>query len=111
MRRVKKFIEVQANLVWNAHRDPKSGVWIGICEPLNLNAIGDTFAQMQECANEAMTLLFADLFEENELDAFLKQHGWRVDPTPTPGGQVPQFDIPVDWRRQGQFSDMAAQQA
>lgn len=100
-------VQIQANLVWEAARDANTGVWIGVCRALNLNAIGDTWAEMQECANEAMTLLFTDLFVEGELPAFLRQNGWKESGLPKRGTE-PQFDIPVDWQRRSGFDQLVA---
>ncbi len=79
-------VTIQANVEWAFAQDPASGEWIGVCEPLNLNAMGDTFAELQQCASEAMHLLFLDLFRDGELDAFLKEHGW------TPHSPLPEKD-------------------
>lgn len=88
------------NLVWQGMRDPDTGQWIGVCNALNLNAIGDTWMDLQACAAEAITLLLLDLFEDGELDAFLREHGWRkLTPLPRPGTAQPAFDVPFSWDR------------
>jgi len=90
-------VKIEANLTWKVARDPQSGAFIGVCEPLNLNAIGDTFEEFQEAANEAMALLLEDLFAENELNEFLRNQGWQLlNELPPPGSRVPRFDVPFD---------------
>ena len=93
-------IQLQATVQWEVANDPENGQWIGICRMLNLNAVGDTWGEFVECANEAMQLLFVDLFEEGELAAFLHRNGWRLStPLPTHGTPTPRFDIPFDWEK------------
>jgi hypothetical protein len=101
-------VQIQANnLVWEAAPDPKTGVWIGVCRALNLNAVGDTWAEMQESANEAMVLLFTDLFTEGELPAFLRQNGWQQLGL-LERGKAPQFDIPAEWQKRARFDQLVA---
>ena len=96
------------NIVWRGVQDPKTGHWIGVCDALNLNAVGDTYLELQACANEAVALLMTDLFETGELEAFLRRNGW------TPGGQLPHtgarvaFDVPVGWEPNARLEDLAA---
>lgn len=102
-----EIVQIEAkNLVWQAHQDPQTGTWVGVCKALNLNAAGDTWAELQECANEAMSLLFADLLEEGELADFLHRNGWRLKtPLPKPGVQ-PRFDVPFDWNRNVRYDEV-----
>jgi len=100
-------VQIEAkNLVWVGHRDPETGTWIAVCKALNLNAVGDTWAELQECANEAMALLFADLLENSELSDFLYRNGWRLrGPLPQPGVK-PLFDVPADWNSNARFDEL-----
>jgi hypothetical protein len=84
------------NVVWQGAYDADSGMWVGVCKAFNLNALGETWSELQECANDAMATLFVDLFVTGELAEFLRENGWQHGPMPQPG-QVPQFDIPVPW--------------
>lgn len=103
-------IEIQANVTWQVATDLESGTYIGVCPALNLNAIGDTWAEFVQCANEATTLLFEDLFNKNELDAFLRRNGWAPKaPLPAPGSKV-KFDVPFDFSR-GSLGAMIASTA
>ena len=92
------FTRIEAKIIWQGAFDSDSHMWIGVCKALNLNALGETWSELQECANDAMATLFIDLFVTGELADFLKANGWRSGPMPK-AGQVPQFDIPVDWKR------------
>jgi hypothetical protein len=61
---------VEANLVWEVGQDPDSGLYIGVCRPLNLN----------------------------ELQAFLHRNHWKMLGEIVPG-QSPVFDVPFEIRR------------
>lgn len=99
-------VQVQATLVWEGYHDPKSHTWIGVCKALNLNAIGDTWDELQECANDAMQALFLDLFQTGELEAFLRANDWRrTGELPPAGGRV-RFDVPSDWRKAARVDDL-----
>lgn len=98
-------IQIQGQITWQAHQDPATGRWLGVCAPLNLNAVGDTYAELQAFANEAMALLFLDLFESRDLDAFLRRNGWKMIGEPQPG-VAPRFDVPADWRSGSRYEEL-----
>ena len=87
-------VQVQANVAWSVARDPQSGLWVGVCEPLGLNAIGETWIEFQQCAAEALGLLLVDLFEAGELDQFLRERGWSAQTPLPPRGKRVRFDVP-----------------
>ncbi|HWH04775.1 MAG TPA: hypothetical protein VN674_13870 [Gemmatimonadales bacterium] len=97
-------VQIEANLTWEVGRD-ESGTYIGICRPLNMNATGDTYAQFLEAANETTALLLADLFQENELETFLRKQGWIPVPLPAPGTHV-RFDVPFNVQRRNRIEDL-----
>lgn len=92
-------ITVQGNFQWVFARDPDSDTWIGVCDALNLNAIGDSFMEFQQCANDAMQALFADLFADGELEAFLRRNGWQQFGVVPRNGTTPRFDVPFNSRQ------------
>jgi hypothetical protein len=91
-------VQFDATVTWHYAQDPETGAWIGVCPALNLNAVGDTWAEMQEAVVEATGLLFVDLFEAGELESFLREKGWHVSQLPKPGQRV-QFDVPLNVSR------------
>lgn len=104
-------VQIQAQILWEVHHDPESNKWIGVCRMLNLNAVGDTWGEFVECANEAMQLLFEDLFEDGELEEFLRLNGWHPQ-TPLPArGTRTRFDIPFDWERKARYEELLAAEA
>lgn len=105
-------VEIKGDFTWDFARNPASGLWIGFCEQLGLNADGATFEELQECMNEAIGLLFRDLHEEGDLTLFLEEHGWTMnaeDSSPLPE-DAPRFDVPYEQRRRsiGELTAAAA---
>lgn len=100
-------IVVKGQLAWQVAVDPQSDLWIGVCERLNLHAVGETMADFQQCANDAIALLFADLFETGELDAFLRSRGWnKMEVSGGTPGRTPRFDVPAGIHVQPHMADL-----
>lgn len=89
-------IDVKAQLLWKAHRDPSSQYWVAVCDAIKLAAEGETWDDLQEMVADELRSLFVDLLREGELDAFLRDRGWTlVSPVPMPAAQDNvKFDIP-----------------
>lgn len=85
------------NILWEAAYDRDSRTWVGICRALNLNAVGETYEELQECANDAMGALFIDLLVTGELEAFLRANSWKKHGDVPPSNFV-RFDVPAGWR-------------
>ncbi len=94
------------NIIWEGYYDPKSNMWVAVCKALNLNALGDTWSELQECANDAMATLFLDLFVTGELAAFLHANGWRPRGEIPTAGQNVRFDVPADWKKAARVDDL-----
>jgi hypothetical protein len=100
-------VQIDAQLAWQVAHNPIEGRYIGVCKPLNLNAVGDTWVEFTECANEAMQLLFEDLFEQGELEAFLRNHGWSPrTPLPAVGHARPRFDVPFSLEQRARIEEL-----
>ena len=91
----KVLAQIEGTVTWFAHQDKDSEMWVATCPALNLTAVGDTWAELQETGNQATSLLFDELFQSNELEAFVKKLGWVVRYHSTSG--TPRFDIPTLW--------------
>ena len=89
-------VQIDGKVSWVVSRDPDSKGWVGVCPPLNLTAEGDTFEELNKSQIEAMALLFADLFAEGELEAFLRRNHWAAA-LPKPGTKA-KFDMPFEMR-------------
>jgi predicted RNase H-like HicB family nuclease len=70
-------ITVNANLEWRAQRGDDAG-WVAFCDALGLATEAETLDELHSLIPEAIHLLLIDLFEDNELDAFLKTRGWQT---------------------------------
>lgn len=103
----KVVVQIEASILWEAVYDPQKRIWMGVCNALNLNAVGDTWADLQACANEAMQLLFEDLAESGELTSYLQRMNWQISsPATTLAGTTPKFDVPTAWKRKNRYEDM-----
>jgi len=86
-------IRIQANLPW-ACKQTDSGNWIGVCPPLKLTVESETWAELMEDIGLTLDAMLVDLLQTNELDAFLRNHGWQaVTPIPHSPNHV-RFDVP-----------------
>lgn len=100
-------VEINAQVTWHVARDPNDGHWFGVCPALNLNAAGDNWTDFQECANEAISLLFESLFKSGDLEAFLGRNGWRTTgPLPTPGTKA-HFTVPFGIEHKARVQELA----
>ena len=68
--------EMNATIEWRAFRDPKTNVWIGVCDALSVTAQGDTWDELEQSIREIQNELFVSLHEEGELVQFLRDRGW-----------------------------------
>jgi len=86
-------IQVQANLNW-ACRRTEDGNWIGACDPLRLTVESETYAELMEDIGLTLDAMLVDLLSTNELDRFLRDHGWQaITPIPV-NPQHLRFDVP-----------------
>src|SRR5262245_12205200 len=83
----------RAQVQWRAQRQ-SSGRWSAVCQPMNLGTEADSLDELHSVINEAMQLLLVDLLKDNELEAFLREHGWQAR---VPAGVDPsavEFNVP-----------------
>ncbi len=72
----------------------KGGNWVAICDPLKLTLQADTWANLMEDIAFTLDAILKDLLSSNELNRFMKEHGWKLV------GQIPhrqadmRFDLP-----------------
>ena len=87
--------EGSAQLQWHVRRSVTSKRWIGVCEPMNLVLEADTLDELHGVIEEALQLLFTDLFQDNELETFLRDRGWKANNIPPQlNADDVQFDVP-----------------
>jgi hypothetical protein len=85
-------IRIEAKLRWDCF--PDEGVWVGVCDPLKLTVQADTWAELMEDIGHTLDAMLLDLLQTNELNAFLRDHGWKLHgPIPVRPKNV-RFDVP-----------------
>jgi hypothetical protein len=88
-------VEGRGNLVWGVIR-AKGGHWVGVCDPLGLTVQSDTWAKLMDDIAHTLNALLLDLFQEGELDRFLRDRGWKlVGPMPSQPDEA-WFDVPFE---------------
>lgn len=97
-RTAQQVVHVEAKVQWEVAFDPDAQVYMGVCRMLNLNAMGDTWIEFQQYANDALTALLLDLFQSGEFEGFMRANGWTSSPLPE-RGTTPRFDIPFEVQR------------
>lgn len=88
-------IEVNSEIQWEVTRTA-SGGWVAVCDALGLTTgvEGDSLSELMEMIDEACGLLFCDLLRDNELEQFLRVHGWQAVNLPTSPDEEVAFDVP-----------------
>jgi predicted RNase H-like HicB family nuclease len=92
-------VRIDANLQWRATIG-KGGNYVAVCDPLKLTLQAETWAELMEDTSDVLNTIFLDLLTSNELDNFLRAHGWSMM------GQVPRrpenvrFDVPFFYVRE-----------
>jgi hypothetical protein len=87
----------EARVHWTLERGERE--WVAICDELALTVQGETIEEINHLIVQFMNELFRELLERNELETFLKKHGWTpVDQLPH---EVPheglKFDLPFQF--------------
>ena len=86
-------IDLKANLQW-AVLQGKGGNWIGVCDPLGLTVQAETWAELMEDIGHTLDALLKDLLSTNELDRFLRDHGWTTLTAIPNRPEDVRFDVP-----------------
>jgi hypothetical protein len=86
-------VRIDGRVAWNCFQG-KGGNWIAVCDPLKLTVQSDTWGDLMEDIALTLDSMLKDLLASDELDRFLREHGWNlVGPMPTRLENV-RFDIP-----------------
>lgn len=100
-------IHGRVQLQWRAQKSSTSDHWIGVCDAMNLSVEADSLDELHSVIDESIQLVLRDLLHENELEAFLREHGWSPMNYPVrvnPGEEV-RFDVPWELIAEGQARD------
>ena len=86
-------VQINGKLPWKCFR-LNTGSWIAVCDVLKVTVEAETWALLMKDIDESINTIFNDLFESDQLDQFLRQHGWTwVDVLPSTPEYI-HFDIP-----------------
>ena len=92
-------VSISGKVSWTIFEDIKSKRWIAVCRPLNLSVEERTLGELSETIEDAIHALLLDLAQCNELEKFLREHGWRLEkPLPTRLANV-RFSMPYSTER------------
>ena len=96
-----KSVSIEASVPWKYCQDPKSGLWVAVCEPFKLTLQAASYPELLESMAEAINEMFTDLAQSDEIEDFLKEHGWRLTgnlPAKRNRGDL-SFDMPIQTNR------------
>ena len=86
-------VQINGKVPWQCFRS-SGGSWIAVCDLLKLTIEAETWALLMEGIGKSINAIFKERFESDQLDQFLREHGWK------PAGELPSspktiyFDIP-----------------
>lgn len=84
---------VEGKINWRCTRT-KCGTWLAICDPLRLTIESESWIDLMEDIGHSLDAIMKDLLATNELDTFLREHGWNlIGPKPARTENV-RFDLP-----------------
>ena len=68
-----ELFRIRNHVEWFSQFDVEGNQWLAVCPSLNLNAYGDTYADMVECAQAVTQALWEALLDEGDLEEFLRE--------------------------------------
>lgn len=86
-------VHVEGNVQWKVLR-AKGGDWVGVCDPLRLTLQSETYADLMEDIGLALNAMLRDLLETNDLERFLRDHGWTLAGAIPANREDVRFDVP-----------------
>ena len=70
-------VRINGNVEWKILKG-KGGNWVGICDPLKLTIQSETWADLMEDIALTLDALLKELLGSNDLENFMKEHGWSI---------------------------------
>jgi hypothetical protein len=93
------------NVQWRVMRGANTRHLIAVCDALNLCLEAESETELRSLIPEAMHTLMVDLFEDNEIEQYLREKGWRALNLPArPDGDI-RFDVPWELIAEGARRD------
>lgn len=93
-------VKLHGNFQWLVYRRVEGGRWIGMCEALNLALEAESLDELHSVIYEGTDLLMRDLLEDNEIESYMTERGWKIVGLPANNKeQNVRFELPnIDWR-------------
>ncbi len=92
-----KVLRVVGQIPWKVSRNPKTGVYVGECDALNVTAQGQTRSELLEMIDDILQTLLTDMVAEGRLERVAREQGWQIEGDLPKGGARPKnlkFDLP-----------------
>ncbi len=70
-------VRINAKLAWKV-QPAQGGNYVAICKPLGLAIQSETWSNLMEDIALTLDAMLKDLLESNDLDKFLRDHGWTL---------------------------------
>jgi hypothetical protein len=88
-------IQLEAQVQWRAEPGAGKGVWVGICDALNLSVEANSLDELHSLIPESIHLLMVDLVLDNEFDTYLSDRGWKARGIPQQeAAEQTEFHVP-----------------
>jgi len=86
-------VRIDTTVNWKTLR-AKGGNWVAVCDPLGLTIQAETYVNLMEDIGFTLDAVLNDLLNSNELDTFLRDHGWELIGTIPARKTGIRFDVP-----------------
>jgi len=88
-------IHIEGQTLWTVFPNRDRTRWIAVCDAVGLTVEGRSQSELAESIAESLDLVLQDVFERDEFEAFLLQHGWRqATPIPPRSRRRLRFEVP-----------------
>ena len=89
-----QIIRINSQVPWLVG-ETSSGLWVGVCDALGITVQAKSEVELEEVIHESVQLLFTDLFDDGEFDAFLLDRGWTAHPEGIDRDGDVHFEVPI----------------
>ncbi len=89
-------IQIDATVEWRYYREPEKGWLIAECDALGLVLTAPTHRELADMISRGLDLLFRDLANHGEMEAFLTLHHWQIAGKLPESLQDAHFDVPFE---------------
>jgi hypothetical protein len=105
-------VHIEAALQWRARPTAGGSRWMAECDAVDLAMEASSLDELHSVIAEALHLMFLDLLEDDELDQFLRDKGWKAAGLPGRSHtDNVEFDVPFELIAQGASKRDSARKA